>query len=393
LLRKNSSKKTGLLGLNAQQSGQGLIQRLWFCSDSLALWQKVPLLAFFGPLAWLTRKVSQRRFLNRRALGLPAVPTIVVGNLLVGGTGKTPVTLALARHWQSNGYQVGIVTSGYGRRQQDTVVLGPGEVATAQQAGDEALLYNQLLGVPVGVARKRDRAVQALLTKFPAISLIIADDGLQHARLARDLELVVFDERGLGNQRLLPAGPLREPLELAVKTDAWLFRRSPVAEPTTPPTPAWVPDEHPRLFDVMFNIQPPQPLGHNTELHQALAQADQVIALAGIGQPERFFQAVSNVLGGYQAIVQLGDFTRLGLPDHASPLHINQVLQGLSPSRATVIFTTQKDAVKIGAQWHQQACWFVLPIEAHLPPKLLSWLDQRLLSLLARQRSGANPHG
>ena len=173
-----------------------------------------------GLLAWLLWPISLlyglavavRRWQFREGIEetsrLP-VRVIVVGNVVAGGAGKTPVVMAVVKHLQARGLTVGVVSRGYGRNTQDCrEVLAS---STAQDAGDEPLLIQRATNAPVFVAKKRVEAAQALLAKYPKTQVIVSDDGLQHYALQRDLEICVFDDRGIGNGFLLPAGPLREP--------------------------------------------------------------------------------------------------------------------------------------------------------------------------------------
>ena len=151
---------------------------------------------------WLYRV---RAFKTRQV----AAKVLVVGNVVAGGAGKTPVVMALVSHLQARGLQVGVVSRGYGRRTQDCrEVLA---TSLANEVGDEPALIKQICNAPVFVAIKRLDAAAALLAKYPQTQVIVCDDGLQHHALHRDLEVCVFDDRGIGNGFLLPAGPLREP--------------------------------------------------------------------------------------------------------------------------------------------------------------------------------------
>ncbi|PTS94249.1 tetraacyldisaccharide 4'-kinase, partial [Pseudomonas sp. HMWF006] len=179
----------------------------------LAAWyQGHPALTLLRPLEMLYRRVvvnKRRRFLDGEgAIYQPPVPLIVVGNITVGGTGKTPMILWLIEHCRRSGLRVGVVSRGYGAKPPQL----PWRVEADQHAaiaGDEPLLIVQRTGVPLMIDPDRSAAVKALLASEP-LDLILSDDGMQHYRLARDLELVLIDAaRGLGNKRCLPAGPLR----------------------------------------------------------------------------------------------------------------------------------------------------------------------------------------
>ena len=137
------------------------------------------------------------------------VPVVVVGNVVVGGAGKTPLVIALVRHLCTQGLQVGVVSRGFGRSTRQTLEVVP--AMTAKQSGDEPALIKRATDAPIFVARHRSDAIRMLLQNYPATDVVITDDGLQHLALQRDIEVVVFDDRGIGNGWMLPAGPLREP--------------------------------------------------------------------------------------------------------------------------------------------------------------------------------------
>ncbi|RYF67850.1 MAG: tetraacyldisaccharide 4'-kinase, partial [Comamonadaceae bacterium] len=137
------------------------------------------------------------------------VPVVVVGNVIAGGAGKTPVVIALAQHLGRRGFHIGVISRGHGRQTTDARLVDAS--CSARDVGDEPLLIWRRTGVPVAVALRRVDAATALLDAWPNTDVILSDDGLQHLGLARDIEVCVFDDRGIGNGWLLPAGPLREP--------------------------------------------------------------------------------------------------------------------------------------------------------------------------------------
>ena len=148
-------------------------------------------------------------------VGRSPVPVIVVGNVVAGGGGKTPLVIALMQHLKQQGVQAGVVSRGYGRQgKQGQVCLEVTEHTPISESGDEPALILRWLAAPVFIANRRIDAVYALLAKYPATQVIVSDDGLQHHALARDINITVFDDRGLGNGWLLPAGPLRQPYYL-----------------------------------------------------------------------------------------------------------------------------------------------------------------------------------
>lgn len=186
-----------------QQVAQTL-QQAWLRRGPLAclLW---PLSLIYGLVIALRRGLYRRGWLASHSA---PVPVLVVGNLVAGGAGKTPLVMALVRHLQASGRQPGVVSRGYGRQSERCLEVLPH--MPASMCGDEPLLIRQSTGAPVFVARRRIDALRALLAAHPQTDLVICDDGLQHYALRRDLNMAVFDDRGVGNGWLLPAGPLRE---------------------------------------------------------------------------------------------------------------------------------------------------------------------------------------
>lgn len=166
------------------------------------------------PLAWIyAALVALRRARYTRrpdAVQRLPVPVVVVGNWIIGGAGKTPTVIALVRLLRGLGWTPGVISRGHGRRRRDLIVLDAG--STAAEVGDEPLLIQRRTGAAVAVAADRVAAARALLAAHPQVDLLVADDGLQHLRLGRDVEVIVFDDRGAGNSLVLPAGPLREPM-------------------------------------------------------------------------------------------------------------------------------------------------------------------------------------
>ena len=172
-----------------------------------------PLARMLWPLSMLYRLLlglhgAPYALPRRRPARVPAL-VVVVGNVVAGGAGKTPLTIALAHHLRQRGLAVGVVSRGYGRQSQQTCAVLPD--SKADEVGDEPLLIQRATGVPVWVGRQRAAAARALLQSHPQVRVILCDDGLQHRSLARDIEICILDERGIGNGWLLPAGPLREP--------------------------------------------------------------------------------------------------------------------------------------------------------------------------------------
>ena len=342
--------------------------RVWFDqtrgADRLLAWLLAPLLL---PLSWLVATLARRRAaqIEHTATGRPAV--VVVGNVVVGGSGKTPLVIALARALHERGLKVGLLARGY-RASSDTPLLIDRNTP-ATEAGDEALLLAAETGLPVGVGARRKAALDLLVSHHPDLDVVISDDGLQHVALPRRLELVMMHPLGLGNGRCLPAGPLREPAERLAHVDALLVPATSPQSANTSASPEGPRTSAPPRFGIRTELAGIRTL----DGHQHWAPADfvatmagqRLAAVAGISRPERFFGSLR----------KLGlDITKYPLPDHAriSPEWL------ASLPEATLIMTA-KDAVKCQdfPDVLKQRCW-VLDIEAVPEPALLEWLLPRL---------------
>lgn len=249
------------------------------------------------------------------------VPVIVVGNIFVGGTGKTPFTLWLIQACQERGFSPGIVSRGYGRTSRTLHIVEPH--SRPKEAGDEPLLLAHHSGCPVVVGADRPSAARLLLTHFPKTNLIISDDGLQHCALGRDIDIILFDERGIGNGWLLPAGPLRESAnrsaDIIVINDPHHATVLPYSQPTFYMTVT--PKE-------VYQLSHPQQrcdLSFFTHHHN-------IAAAAGIGHPERFFSSLAE-----QGIL----CNTYPLPDH-----FDYASNPFKKIFAEVILITEKDAIK-----------------------------------------------
>ena len=319
---------------------------------SSAWYQGHPALILLRPLEWLYRWVVQRK---RRAflagegdIYRAPVPVLVVGNVTVGGTGKTPMILWLIEHCRARGLRVGVVSRGYGATPPQLPWRVRADDA-ASDAGDEPLLLVQRSGVPLVIDPQRARAVQALLAQEP-LDLILSDDGLQHYRLARDIELVLVDAaRGLGNRRCLPAGPLREPAERLAEVDA-VLRNGAAADGEEGYALQLRPS-------ALVNLRSGERVGL-----EYFPPGQQVHAVAGIGNPQRFFNTLEAL--NWRPIAH-------PFADHAS--YSPEALQ-FSP--ALPLLMTEKDAVK--CRTFASADWWYLAVDAQPSPAFVAWLDQRL---------------
>lgn len=309
-----------------------------------------PLEGLFALLS-ATRRLAYRYGLLK-SQRLP-VPVVVIGNINVGGVGKTPLTLALLDDFRLRGVKVGVISRGYGGDHVDSVLVRPD--SQPQEVGDEPLLL-AASGAPVVVGRDRVAAGRTLLALHPDLDLVLADDGLQHYRLERDLDIVVLDgQRGVGNGHLLPNGPLRESVRRLRHADALVINgalRSGLVLPGAVP-----------CFSMQLQVGEPYSLTGQSAAEPFDGFAGQrVVAMAGIGHPERFFDTASS-MG-----IQLA--RRLAFPDHHvfSPQDL--------PDDADVLLVTSKDAVKMRQIKHDKL--WVLPVMARLAPDLADWILARL---------------
>lgn len=327
------------------------LQAAWFDKNlAVFLWPFLPLSWVFGALAALRRMAYGAGWLKQ--VRLP-VPVIVVGNLIVGGAGKTPLVLHLVDALRHAGKHPGIVSRGYG----GAGAAGP-VAATADPAevGDEPILLVVRSGVPVYVGRRRADAGRKLLEDHPEIDVLVCDDGLQHYALWRDVEIAVVDSRGVGNSRLLPVGPLREPVSRLDSVDAVVVHAGGAL----------------RAHDVFeMSLQPGLFVALNdagrTISAVALAMAaaaagKQLHAIAGIGHPERFFETLRS--------------QGLSFSAHPFPDHHPYAGDDLHFAAHGVLLMTEKDAVKC-RPFHQGEAW-VLPVTAMVSSALTTLVLEKI---------------
>ena len=311
-----------------------------------AIWQTPGLIStLLLPLSWLVTgfvHLKSWRFRSRTHTRPVTLPVVVVGNLMVGGTGKTPVVIALVQELKKLGWRPGVISRGYGANIPRTQARCGVSPLSPDTFGDEPSLIASATGVPVAVHPTRNLALSTLHAQWPEVDIVIADDGLQHLALARDYEIVVQDARGLGNGRVLPAGPLREPRSRLARVDLIISNTSdtPSDEAVTnqhrnkplPGLPAHVPVIRMQLQPVSCThlvsgqvVSWPQWRQDNG--NTALS------AVAAIGQPERFFGMLQR-----QGLM-LEEC--IALPDHDDFSH--PPFDRLS---TRLILVTDKDAVK-----------------------------------------------
>jgi tetraacyldisaccharide 4'-kinase len=322
--------------------GDSFPQQHWYrlSAVSLALW----------PASLLYRALVALRRLAYRSGALHIVrlqvAVIVVGNITVGGTGKTPLVLWLAALLRKSGRKPGILSRGY--RGSSRTPMPVDVRSRPEQVGDEPLLLARASGCPVWVGSDRAGAAAGLLAAHPECDVLILDDGLQHYRLARDLEIAVEDARGEGNGLMLPAGPLREPASR--KVDAWVVN-------------AASPRKHEHCFRMDLRGNSFRRVAGQDETTPAAAFAGKRLhAVAGIGNPQRFFEHLA----------------RLGLAtvNHPFPDHHAYVPGELEFADCDALLMTEKDAVKCEAFARDH--WYALQVEAELAPAFSDFILAKL---------------
>lgn len=297
-------------------------------------WMRRGLLAWvLAPLALLFLLASQaRRALYRHGMlnstRLP-VPVVVVGNVFIGGTGKTPLTIWLVDALRTLGYVPGVISRGYGARPSGKPCV-VGSDATAVQVGDEPLLIARRACCPVVVGRDRVAAAQVLLASFPEVNLILSDDGLQHYALQRDVEIVLSDERGDGNGWVLPAGPLREPASRA--RDFTVVNGAETSDHAQAAASAPIFSMRLQALQAVRLGDPAQTIS----LEALAGDKRRILAAAGIGHPQRFFA----LLRAAGVVID----QELPLPDHYD--FADNPFDKEQAAPAELILITEKDAVK-----------------------------------------------
>ncbi len=313
----------------------------WYRRGAVA-WLLWPASVVFGVLFFLRRLLYRLRILPSAH---PGIPVVVVGNLTAGGTGKTPLVLWIAEFLKRHGWSPAIVSRGYGGAE------GMPRAATlaseADEVGDEPIVLARRAGCPVWVGWDRGAVIRALRRQHPEVDVAILDDGLQHYRLRRDVEIAVVDARGFGNGFLLPAGPLREPACRLRSVDAVVSH------------------DNSAVAGYRMSLE-------GSELHRMTDArerrsgqsfgGEQVHAVAGIGDPDRFFMHLA----------RLGVRAR----PHPFPDHHRFVPGDLAFGDEGQVLMTEKDAVKL--RRFARANWWVLPVSAKLDPAFGDWLLGKL---------------
>jgi tetraacyldisaccharide 4'-kinase len=310
----------------------------------------LPLAGLYGALVGLRRWAYAMGWFKVRRV--PAL-VVVVGNVVAGGAGKTPVTMAIVQRLKAQGHQVGVISRGYGRKTRDTRAVWPN--SDPLDVGDEPLLIQRATGVPVWVAQQRADAALALLQAHPEVTLLVCDDGLQHWALARDIEICVMDERGTGNGWWLPAGPLRESWPRPV--DALLYTR-PLAAPSVNDA-----DSAANAFIATRQLSAHAVDKHGQRVALSALAGRPVHAVAGLARPEAFFDMLR------QQGLSLA--STHALPDHHD-------FEDWSPRPELTWLCTEKDAAKL---WPHEPGALAVPLEVVPEPRFWQALDARLAQL------------
>lgn len=322
------------------------LERSWYQKFGWS-WLLLPLSALFAGLSSLRRLAFRFGLKARHRL---SVPVLVVGNISVGGTGKTPVTLRLCQMLQANGWRPGIISRGYGVKLAGPRLVKPAD--SPSESGDEPVLLAQRSGCPVVIFPDRVKGGQFLLANTDC-DIIICDDGLQHYALERDLEIVLIDaSRGLGNGFLLPAGPLRE--------GRWRLAQADVVLSNGELTDRQLATCSQGSF--MLRASAPEPLLSNSpELSPGMA----VQLVSGIGNPQRFLHTVQQLgyrISGTHWFADHHPFTPADLAKLPTPL-----------------LMTEKDAVKCRS--FAKPGWYSLPVQAELPTEIETFIIERVNTL------------
>ncbi|RKS87851.1 lipid-A-disaccharide kinase [Orbus hercynius] len=322
-----------------------MIAKLWSGENKL-YWLLVPFSLLYGLIVFMRKKLYQ--------LGLfkswkAPIPVIVVGNLSAGGNGKTPVVIYLVEQLIARGYRVGVVSRGYGGKSDRYPVIVTKDTP-ATVVGDEPVLVYQRTRVPFAVSPDRTQAVQVLLDNY-TLDVIITDDGLQHYALQRDIEIVVIDgKRGFGNGWYLPAGPMRESVSRLSTVDFTVINGA---------------NERHYLNAYSMQLVPHDAVNILTHERKSVQELKSVWAIAGIGDPNRFFAMLKNQ--------QVDLINTTGFADHQQ--YSKEQLSVLVRSDQ-ILLMTEKDAVKCVAFAEEN--WWYLPIEAKLTDEFIENLQIKI---------------
>ena len=327
------------------------------------------------PFSWLYHLISQYD-LQKRAKNSKRLPrpTIIIGNINVGGTGKTPTTIAITQALQARGLTIGILSRGFGREDQQLQIVSPD--SNVKEIGDEPVLIYQKTEAPMAIYHDRYSAGIALLKAFPQIDCFLCDDALQHRQLERDIEIIVVGAQGFGNGRLLPAGPLRESVSRIDRADFVICNQiTPQAlqqqidhfshKSKTPNNEHHLESRLNKIEIIPLASQLDDAISlHDPTIKRALPTFKSTIftAIAGIAHPENFYQMLRT--HGLQ-------FTTKSFPDH------HQIKEEELHKLPQPILMTEKDATKC-QHFLMDNLWAV-PLKNKLPDDFIDTLQKKIL--------------
>lgn len=333
---------------------QAIFLKAWQ-KQSLWLWLLLPVAWLYRAVTWTNQKLYQH---GLKSVYYPSVPVMVIGNITVGGSGKTPLMIAFVQYLQQKNIKVGVISRGYGGDSKNMPLLVKANTTPAQ-AGDEPCLIVQTTGVPMAVCPNRGQAIDLLLQHYPDLQIILADDGLQHHALDRDKNWIVVDSvRGFGNRQLLPVGFLREPISRLNEPNSTVIYH--------------INDKTKQDFANHCTMQlAEQPL-YALFADEKTLTPQKVIAMTGIGYPQRFFNSLQKL--GFELVEK-------PLPDHH-----DFSLSDFDNLPNLPIILTEKDAVKVRILLNNNEIKlknniFVLPVQAVLNEHTYQTFDKQLQQL------------
>lgn len=326
------------------------------------------------PLTWCYRTLTAlRRQLYRMEVIRPHradALVIVVGNVIAGGAGKTPTVIEIIQHLQARKLAAGVVSRGYGRSSSECEEVT--RTTLAKTVGDEPTLIHHATGAPVFVAKSRYAGAVELLSKYPDTQIIVCDDGLQHYGIFRDIEVCVFDDRGLGNGWLLPAGPLREHWPRAALSAVGQSNERLMVLHTGQQA-KFAGYRAQRKLGKQCRLRD----GQTTSIDEFLSTVRKpILAVAGIAQPERFFEMVREM--------GIPIAKTMAMPDHSDFQQISP--KDLAPYQ---LICTEKDAFKL---WDIVPDVVAIPLEQKSEPEFFQRLDAHIDSAMAARLSSTDGH-
>lgn len=339
--------------------------RIWYEREPPPWWTRV-LAVLFGILSGMRRGLYRAGILKSTRI---AVPVVMIGNIAVGGTGKTPLTIALVKLLRENGYSPGVISRGYGGRVGAEALRVSGDT-NVERSGDEALMLARRTGVPVYIHPRRARAARRLLAEN-SVDVIIGDDGLQHYALSRDVEIAVIDgQRGLGNGLLLPAGPLRERAVRLRRVNHVVVNGEMNADMAAAVRNQAMQETTCMRFEPVALVN----LASGERVSPDALVDERCVAIAGIGNPQRFFSSLGDL--GYHCECH-------AFPDHHAYGPDDFVFTDGRP-----LLMTEKDAVK--CQAFAKINWWYFEIGAVLEREFTDELLQQLAAIRVPTEENGN---